>query len=390
MRSIPNIPIVYKTFPSNYVNDINGWAFDRNTVTKHAGALLTLDIDFGDTCTLNCPSCFRKNNIVDGFTEKTLNFDDLKKIIIDAKKLGLRTVKFLGAGDPFENFRFLEFLRFLYTESIIPLIFTKGHVIGDDELVKKYFSYLGIHTGQDLVAELDKCNVSIMLGFNSFDDKTQAKLVGAPVSYVQARNKTLLLLVENGFAKPNPTRLALALNPVTKQNLHEAYDIYEWGRRRNFYVIATPTMVSGRAKKSATRKAINPSDDELIELYFRIYSFNIENGLQTLEQIEREGISSYAGGHPCNQVSTGLYVTLGGTVLSCPGDVAVEGDVWENSIEKIWKKSSNYGRRGVFNNKCIAKDGDTIPNHLYSTVLRKLKTKYTLIQPLMPVREVCE
>ena len=163
---------------------------------------------------------------------------------------------------------------------------------------------------------------------------------------------------------------------VTKLNIEEAFEIYEWGRRRNLYVIVTPTMVSGRAKKEATWKAITPNLHQLVNLYLKIYSFNIDNGLQTIEQIIDEGISAYAGGHPCNQVSTGLYVTLGGTVLSCPGDVAVEGSIWENSLEEIWQKFNNYSRRGIFNNKCIAKDGKSMPVQLYDEVLRQLKFKY--------------
>lgn len=376
MRSIPDIREIFASFPPRYVNDIHGWAFNKKIIEEDKGKLLTLDLDFGELCTLNCPSCFRKNNIVDGFSERQLTFDDLVDLILHAKRLGLRSVKFLGAGDPFENFRFLEFLRFLKQENIIPLIFTKGHVLGDDALVKKYFSYLGVHDGESLAKEMDECNVSVMLGFNSFDDITQAKLVGSSVDYVRARNRALELLVNQGLSASIPTRLALAANPITKLNIEEAFEIYEWGRRRNLYVIVTPTMVSGRAKKQATWKAITPSLHQLVNLYLKIYSFNIDNGLQTIEQVIDEGISAYAGGHPCNQVSTGLYVTLGGTVLSCPGDVAVEGNIWENGLEEIWQKSNNYSRRGVFNNKCIAKDGKSMPVQLYDEVLRQLKFKY--------------
>ncbi len=379
-RTVPAIPEIFPPFPTGYVNDIRGWAFDEATIRANVGRLLTLDLDFGAVCTLNCPSCFRKNNVVDALSSRTLGFDDLTRLVREAKPLGLRSVKFLGAGDPFENFRFLEFLRFLKDEEIIPLIFTKGHVLGDDSLVERHFGYLDVRTGEQLAAEIDACGASIMLGFNSFDDRTQAKLVGAPVSYVWARNRALELLVARGMNRTNPTRIALAANPITKANIAEAFDIYKWGRRRGFYVIVTPTMISGRARKDATWKAITPSFEELVELYSRIYDFNIEAGLQTLAQIESQGISAYAGGHPCNQVSTGLYVTLGGTVLSCPGDVSIEGDVWTKGIETIWETSQNYARRGTFNNGCIAKDGKSIPAGLYEAVLDRVRAKQGLLE----------
>jgi MoaA/NifB/PqqE/SkfB family radical SAM enzyme len=374
MKSISELPEVYRRFPLGYVNDIRGWAFDRRTIKENVGKLLTLDIDYGSTCTLNCPSCFRKNNSIDARSERTLGFDDLANIVREAKQLGLRSVKFLGAGEPFENHGLLEFLRFLKSEDVIPLIFTKGHVIGDDRLVKRYFGYLGISTGEALVDALYDCDVSIMLGFNSFDDKLQAKLVGAPIEYVAARNRSLFMLVDRGFATSNPTRLALAANPITKWNISEAFEIYRWGRLRNFYVIVTPTMISGRARKTATWNAITPSYNELVQLYANIYRFNIETGLQSLQQIQEEGISPYAGGHPCNQVSTGMYVTLGGTVLSCPGsEIAIEGDLWTTSLADIWEKSNNRARAGTFNCRCIAKDGKSIPDGFYDDVLLSLE-----------------
>ncbi len=377
MKSIYDIPEQYQLFPEGYVNDINGWAFSEETIKNNKGCMLTMDLDFGDTCTLNCPSCFRKHNSIDN-VHHALDFDNLTKLVKEAKTLGLRSIKFLGAGEPFENHRFLEFVRFLKGEEIIPLIFTKGHVIGDDRMVKRYFGYLGITTGESLVDELYNCGASIMLGFNSFDDKLQAELVGSGLEYIKARNKTLLMLDERGFADNNPTRLALAINPVTKKNIHEAFDIYKWGRLRNYYAIVTPTMISGRASKTGTWKAINPSSEDLVRLYTNIYQFNIKKGIQTLEQIQQEGISAYAGGHPCNQVSTGLYVTLNGKVLSCPGtETAIEGNIWESSITDIWNQSENRKRSGTFNCGCIAKDGKSIPSFLYKRVENNLVECYS-------------
>nr|VFK31863.1 MAG: Radical SAM superfamily enzyme, MoaA/NifB/PqqE/SkfB family [Candidatus Kentron sp. MB]VFK34831.1 MAG: Radical SAM superfamily enzyme, MoaA/NifB/PqqE/SkfB family [Candidatus Kentron sp. MB]VFK76971.1 MAG: Radical SAM superfamily enzyme, MoaA/NifB/PqqE/SkfB family [Candidatus Kentron sp. MB] len=368
MKTIHDIPERYQSFPQGYVNDINGWGFSEKTIKENKGRLLTLDIDFGEVCSLNCPNCFRKNNSIDGDHQRILGFDHLVALIKEAKTLGLRSVKFLGAGEPFENHRFLEFLYFLKDEGIIPLIFTKGFVISNDDLVRRYFGYLGITTSKALVDALYECNASIMLGFNSFDPAVQARYVGAGLDYVDARDRALLMLDGRGFAEDHPTRLALSVNPITTQNIDEAFDIYQWGRLRNYYVIVTPTMISGRARKNW--QMITPSEEALIKLYTDIYQFNIQRGLQTLEQIQHEGISAYAGGHPCNQVSAGLYITLSGKVVSCPGsETAIEGDIWETSLSEIWKGSENYKRRGTFNCHCVAKDGKSIPNGIYDAVI---------------------
>lgn len=394
----PNIPVVYKsTFPENFINDVNGWgSFSRQTLQDNIGKLLSLDIDFGITCSLNCPHCFRKNNKADrdgGSPHRIIDYKKMIEVVKEAKKLGLRSVKFLGAGEPFEaesteseterglpEFRFLKFLRDLKALEIIPSIFTKGHVIGDDNLVKKYYSRYGISTGRELVEELKNVDASILLGFNSFKTEIQDKMVGAlslsaPLKdYTKKRNRALELLVKAGFNKFNPTRLCLAVNPVTNENYDEVLEIYKWARVRNLYPIVCPTMISGRCAKTKSWKKITPTSEELIDLYTRIYEFNIEKGIQTLRQVKEDGISSYAGGNPCNQIACGMYLTLTGTVLRCPGDdTTILGNIWTKSLKHIWLKSENYGRSGTFNCGCPPKWGKSIPYTLFTEVILRLE-----------------
>ena len=231
MKIMPKVPVVYKNkFPKDFVNDVNGWAFSKKELQVNLGKLLMLDIDFGNYCSLNCPHCFRKNNRVDFGKTKLMDYDDLVDVIKQGKKLGLRSVKFLGAGEPFEEKRFLEFLRVLKKLDVTPLIFTKGHVIGDDALVEKWYSDYGLSTGEQLVEELKKVNASILLGFNSFDTKIQDHMVGGVEGYTVKRNRVLELLAEAGFNKHNPTHLCLAANPITHENYDEIFEIYQQGQ----------------------------------------------------------------------------------------------------------------------------------------------------------------
>jgi MoaA/NifB/PqqE/SkfB family radical SAM enzyme len=356
------------------VNDVNGWGFDEETIASNTGNLLTLDIDFGSRCSLNCPFCFRKDNSVDS-NIRELHLKDLVRIVTEGKKLGLRSVKLLGAGEPLENPGILDFLRLLQTLDIVPVLFSKTGVLGDDQIAEYLFSQYGIHSAMELVKEIEQYGASVVVGLNSFEDEIQSQMVGDGSSFIDRRNRTLENLVKAGFNSSNPTRLAIGVNPVTKWNIGEAFKIYKWARVRNIYAIVTPTMISGRTKGNMW-KTINPSEDELMKLYTDIYCFNIETNLMTLEQIIREGISAYAGGRPCNQVAVGLYVTLNGIVLSCPGsEENVEGNVWESSLSKIWFNSKNFARKGTYNCKCIAKDGKSISNQLYQEVICNLNTR---------------
>lgn len=372
MENIFEIPKMFPgKFPPNFINDVNGWSFAEEELRANHGKLLTLDIDFGKTCGLNCPQCFRRKNKADDISKKEMDYNETISLILSAKKLGLRSVKFLGKGEPFENTRFIEFLRFLKSVDIIPLVFTKGTVFGNDELAKKYNSRYGINNGFALITELKKLNVSILLGFNSFNSNLQDKMVGK-VGYTKERNIALLRLIEAGFNHDNPTRLGIINTPINFENCNEAFSIYKWARERNMYPISTTSMVSGCGAKTWETK--NPEIEKVINLYTKIYKFNLEKEIQTLEQIINEGISTYAGSCPCNQVACGMYVTLNGTVLRCPGDdVTIFGNIFEQSLEEIWLKSENFQRAGTFNCDCPPKMGTSIPFFFFETTMERVK-----------------
>lgn len=380
VKIYPDIAPVYsKDFPEDYINDINGWAFSEEEVNKNLGRLLTLDIEFGIKCSLNCPHCFRKDSRIDVLSKEMLNFTELKSVILDAKKLGLKSVKILGKGEPFEEPRILDLIDFLNKNNIIPLIFTKGHILGNNEKVQKIFQEYNISSSKKLLSILFDKNVSIMLGLNSFYPEVQNKMVGNGYWYTSTRNKALELLVDAGFNKCNPTRLAIVPTPITKENINEAFEIYTWGRERNLYVPVAPTMISGRAHNNDFWRGITPSEKELIDLYTSIYIYNINHKLQTLAQVEREGISAYAGGHPCNQVSVGMYITINGLVLRCPGDdVTILGNLRQQFLKKIWENSENHARCGRYNCYCPPKWGKSIPYNFFRDVLVNVKNYYRI------------
>ncbi len=385
----PKIPIVFKNkFPKWFVNKLALEWFSKDklheTLIDGTHKLLMLDIDFGVECSLNCPHCFRKSVSLNVLKASNMNYKETIKLLKDAKKLGLEAIRFLWAGEPFENKDFLKLLRELKELNIKAAIFTKGHVIWDDILVQKYYGHYGITTGKQLVKELEKLDVSIIIWFNSFDTDVQDYMVGAPnfriKNYSQIRNKALKLLVDAGFNKTNPTRLALYAAPITPKNIDSIFEIYTWGRMRNLFVISTATMVSwlGSKQKDIQEKEYGKKefDDALIDLYTKINMWNIDKWIITRAQLHVEGISSYAWCYPCNQTSCGMYVTLKGKTIRCPGRDDKQStfceDIRKENLKDVRKKSENYKRAGTFNNRCPAKDWKTIPIRLYTEVLKRI------------------
>jgi len=371
-----DIPMVYPgKFPANFREGVDGWNFTPDHLDKHSGKILTLDIDFGNDCALNCSHCFRRDGVLDKTCDTPLSYEEITNVIKETKNLGLRSVKFLGAGEPFQDKRLLNFLRFLKDNDVIPLIFTKGHVIGDDVLARMYHGHNGVKNGRDLVEKLKEYNARILLGFRSFDHEKEDRMIGV-AHYTEKRNRALKLLVEAGFNNHNPTHMSLIATPVTKDNVDEAFDIYKYARRRNMDVIIAPTMVSGRCSDEKYRESIDISLEQKIELYANIYAWNIENGIQSLENIKNVGISAYAGTFPCHQVGCGMYVTLDGTVLMCPGnDTTIFGNTKNSSVKEIWEASENFKRKGVYNCGCPPKMGKTFPHGFFQKVMERLESK---------------
>jgi MoaA/NifB/PqqE/SkfB family radical SAM enzyme len=379
MKIIPDIPKKFGgKFPKDFKNTIPYWGFfTKEELEENKGKLLTLDIDFGRYCSLNCPYCFRKSNVVDDFSKTgDLAYDELISVIDDARKLGLRSVKICGAGEPTQNKYFYRFVNDMTERGVGVAVFTKGQVLGSDEETKKFYSQHGINSAKELCEKLRELKVSVMLAFQSFDDKLQEKMVGDIKGYTGVRNNALENLVEAGFTDSNPTRLALCSNPITKTNYKEIYDIYVYARERNIYPVSAVLMTSGKQLDNQFLNENDITDKEKIELFTKIYDYNLKNGIQTIEQLEEEGISVLPGIHPCSQIACGLYVTAKGIVVGCPGFTEKEGNVKKEKLEEIWKRSRNFKRKGTFNCRCPPKDGKTIPMRLYKEVLNKLRRKY--------------
>ena len=48
-------PIFINGIKEGFINNADGWGFNKEEISNQKGKLLTLDIDFGSACSLNCP-----------------------------------------------------------------------------------------------------------------------------------------------------------------------------------------------------------------------------------------------------------------------------------------------------------------------------------------------
>lgn len=361
-------------FPADYQNTIQYWGFfSKEKIKKNKGKLLMLDIDFSRYCSLNCPGCFRKSNVVDDIQENDLTYKELMEVVDQAKDLGLQSIKICSTGESTQSTKFLQFIKELNKKNIGVAIFTKGQVLGNDDETKKFYSNYGINSAKELCDEFYKMKVSFMISFQSFYTEIQDKLVEKE-GHTLIRNQALINLVEAGFNNSNPTRLAIVNAPITKEVYNEAFDIYVYARERNIYPVIAVLMVSGKQIDKKFLQDHDLTEQQKIDLWTKIYKWNIKHRIQTLEEIKEQGISVMPGIHPCNQVACGLYITAKGNVVGCPGFTEIEGNVRKEKLKDIWERSQNKNlRQGIFNCKCPPKDGITIPDYLYQKVLENLE-----------------
>lgn len=326
---------VVTLFGNQYVNGINGWQFDLKKIREanKAGKLITLDIDFpGNRCKLDCSYCFAKSGEHTGTYyrpdkgDKPLSIDELKKHILEAKKLGLESVKIIGYREPFDNEDFFDFVDFLSQNSVIPVVFTAGYTLGEKEFggnVQKTIDFLASR------------NVSLMVKLHTLDSDAENKIVRSN-DYAVRRDRYLrLLLDDKRFVSSSPTRLGIE-NVIASQNIEELIAMYEYFKIwRNVFIDIDPPIPIGRtATKEDIEKTGLLSQESLIGLCTEIYEINRKYG------IPFEGISPYFGGLPCNQLSNGLYISLSGKVFPCCGGFGELGNVRNESISDIFHKNS--------------------------------------------------
>lgn len=404
MKIIPHIPVQFVSeFPEDFVLNNDGWRFSEEEMKEKlpdgTRKLLTLDLTippedysrkvnqgksegltersykyYGMICPNNCPGCFEKFPL----KNPVLTWQEIADIIEQAVDLGLKTARFLGLGEIFTNPDLFMILDFFKEKNIKLSIFTKGAELGDDELSIRYQG-MGSEELCRKIASYD--NVYILMDCRTLDkEKANSGTHSISRNYIKARTRAIERLCDLGLNRWPRQRLTLQTNPVLMDNIDEVVEIFKWGAVRNLPVRICPTMISGRGQKLVKISQTETFKRKLKDVGFEVYKYLIESGIMTLEEVKKEGVSNYIGTTPCCAVVSGMFIRKDGTVAVCTGNDSekfiIDNNIRKKSLKDIWKGSMNYKMEPVFNNRCIAKDGITIPYDFYDFVLEKLKETF--------------
>lgn len=307
--------------------------------------MLHLDLDLTGECKLNCFYCDRtpdRFNEVPNRIEMTTQ--ERCELIADAHALGATTVEFPGAGEPMIDPGFWDIVTFIHSLGMTTVLFTSGY-----------------HLDEDAVDRLFDLGATVFLKQNSKSSAVQDKMVGVKGYGIKAQ-RALKLLMERGFNKTIPTRLAVDM-VVTPQfnesdDFAEVVEMHRWCRQNNIHNYIVTLIPEGRADKQSM----------LLE---RMRTNRMIQAVQRVDEQEfgltYEPSRPMAGGYRCRQVNVGLFVNLFGEVYDCNGLGRFLGHVRRDSLEAVWNsKYSRHVRAPVQDGFCLLReriwdDGDAPP-----------------------------
>jgi len=271
-----------------------------------SGKLLCMRLDTNYSCNLNCHYCYsaKKCNQVD----QPMPLDLTKTIIDQACEMGLRSVVYLGGGEPLCHSDFLPVVEHIAAQSIIPVIFTNGTLIN-----------------QQIAKQLFELGASVIIKFDGFKETQDMLTCEGTFERIQ---RGLAHLLDAGFPdrKGNETRLGAA-PCACKTNYREIPEI--WRKLRTHSIF--PNI------ERAT--AVDPAYKELV------LDNNEAKWLhETLRRIDREEfdidwdtVYSSMPNHNCYMAWCGCHITAEGGVSACP-ELPPVANIATDSLKAILSK----------------------------------------------------
>lgn len=297
-----------------------GTDYDKESVAAAQAAqrMLHLDLDFTGECKLNCFYCDRTPDRYSDVPNRTeLSTEERLDLIRQARALGATTVEFPGAGEPMIDEGFWPVLELIRELGMTSVLFTSGYHLTDINIDRLYC--LG---------------TTVFVKHNSDDTAIQDKMVGVK-GYGEVATRALHRMVEKGFAKTIPTRLAIDMVTTPQfQNFEEIGNIFRWCRDNNVHQYIMTLIPEGMADHKTVLFEKQRAND-LIE-----YVARIDRDEYGLDYVPSRPM---VGGYRCRQVNIGLFVNLFGEVYDCNGLGRLIGHVRRNSLAEIW--GSKFAQR---------------------------------------------
>lgn len=285
------------------------YSYDEAVKSRDKGEILTIRLETSRVCNLKCKYCCNKSGQK---LPDEISYNKIKELVIEAKKLGVKSIIVIGGGEPTIYPQFKELISFIHENDIIPVIFTNTQTMT-----------------LDLATFLYKNNVSVIIKLDSLDEKIQDEMVGVPGAYknIQTGLKNLFAV---GYAKNrNEGKQKLGASfVVNKENYNDVLNIWRFCRENYIFPNLEMMIPNGNAKNIKEELISSEQWGTLKESLLAIDEQ--EFGYTWFPYTPLIGAS-------CFQVMYNLYITVQGDVRPCSSIHCSSYNIKDYTLKEIIK-----------------------------------------------------
>ncbi len=310
---------------------MRGWDFTRADVEQaiRGHRMLNPSMELAsNACPWSCDFCFTESPDNPAGLKRRLagemSLEERLTLVDDAAALGARTINFVGAGEPTIDPDFWTIVERIASRGMVPILYTEAA----QRLRDRAFATRLHDLGATIVV---KVNSLANAAYQNEVVRGSGGKVGARAdNYTQFRNEAVDLLMELGFNRCEPTRLAFD-TILCGRNYSEIIDLHRWTRSRNIFTLGVAYLPSGR---SSDKPEDAITRQQLFEMYEQIAKIDAnEFGFKHATRFP------YGGGVPCTIRGTGLYTKITGPVFDCPGELIPLGNLRHETLAQIWERA---------------------------------------------------
>ena len=212
---------------------LKGYSYSLQEIhaARDAGQLLCLRVETNYTCNLDCLYCYsylKRNE-----QKSSMSLEDACDVIGQGIDLGLRSIVYLGGGEPLLYKHFWSFIEYVNRRNVTTVIFTNGTLI-DLSVAKRL-----LDLGASIIIKSD--------GREQIQD-----WLSGPGTHKRIRSG-LEALLEAGFTELNGRYTRLGIAPcATKVNILEIPEIWRFARKNDIFPNMERATEIGRATSNIT------------------------------------------------------------------------------------------------------------------------------------------
>ncbi|MBI4181456.1 MAG: radical SAM protein [Candidatus Aenigmarchaeota archaeon] len=286
------------------------------------GQVATLSLRLPTPCNLDCVYCYGTPKSYKELRPDHLSYQEITGVIDQAAELGLRSVSFVGDGEPLlyrGSFQGREttaedLIRHVNKHGATVLAFTNALPI-DPEMARRLYDM----------------DMTIIAKQNSLDPQVQNALVRNPRADERLR-RAISYLKDAGFNQTTPSRLAIH-TVICKANYAELPDMWRQWREENIipYVQVWVPPPRGSASYQEFRERFEVEPARVRELFHRLRELDEDEFGLTWDADRSYPIAALG----CTVVLTGVGITPMGDVQTCAYTEQPIANVRQRTLREI-------------------------------------------------------